>query len=69
MLHRWPEDRPTAEEMVDHPWFLAADASQMSGDLSEAARVLKSWKSRKRLKGGVKALMAAKRLSIFGAAK
>jgi serine/threonine protein kinase len=53
--------RPSAEELLSHPWFrLHLDVSKE--DLTPAAAKLKSWQARKTFKGGVKALVAMQRM-------
>jgi len=70
MLTVDPAVRPTAEALLAHPWLQPATRGARGGggggaggDLSVALAALKSWKARKRLKGGISALMAARRLT------
>ncbi len=77
MLTRDPAARPSARAMLDHAWFKAngvageggvgdggtrGEAAAAAGE-SESVAALKSWTARKNLKGGIKAVLAANRLS------
>jgi len=67
MLTVDPAKRPSAATLLaTHLWFTEG-ASSDPGDLTPAVAKLKSWAARKKLKAGVKALMAVRRMSALGA--
>ena len=57
-----PSKRPSAAAAMNHDWFTMHAAELSSTDLKTTIDNLKKWNARRKLKGGIKAIMAANRV-------
>ena len=57
-----PSKRPSATAAMNHDWFTKHAAELSTTDLKTTIENLKKWNARRKLKGGIKAIMAANRV-------
>ena len=57
-----PSKRPSAAAAMNHDWFTKHAAELSTTDLKTTIENLKKWNARRKLKGGIKAIMAANRV-------
>mmetsp|Transcript_20217 Transcript_20217/g.60289 ORF Transcript_20217/g.60289 Transcript_20217/m.60289 type:complete len:356 (+) Transcript_20217:588-1655(+) len=56
-----PSKRPSAAAAMNHDWFTKHAAEISATDLKDSVNNMKKWNARRKLKGGIKAVMAANR--------
>mmetsp|Transcript_42 Transcript_42/g.135 ORF Transcript_42/g.135 Transcript_42/m.135 type:complete len:115 (-) Transcript_42:543-887(-) len=56
-----PPKRPSAAAAMQHDWFTKHATELSTTDLKTTIENMKQWNARRKLKGGVKAIMAANR--------
>jgi len=61
-----PSKRPSAAAAMNHDWFTKHAMELSTTDLKTTIENMKQWNARRKLKGGVKAIMAAQRAVTLG---
>jgi len=62
MLTVDPKKRPSAKQLLEHPWILAGSKSLENKDLGGTVTELKRYNARRKFKGTVKAILATMRI-------
>jgi len=62
LLNVDPSKRPSAAAAMNHDWFTKHATELSTTDLSETISNMKKWNARRKLKGGIKAVMAGNNL-------
>lgn len=58
MLSRNPDDRPSAVQLLQHPWIGSSEEELRAKGLTGAQARIKEFNAKRKLKGGVRAVMA-----------
>ena len=58
-----PSKRPSAAAAMNHDWFTKHATELSTTDLSKTIDNMKKWNARRKLKGGIKAVMASNRVA------
>ena len=58
-----PAKRPSAAAAMNHDWFTKHATELSTTDLSKTIDNMKKWNARRKLKGGIKAVMASNRVA------
>ena len=58
MLSRNPDDRPSAVQLLQHPWIGSSEEELRAQGLMGAQARIKEFNAKRKLKGGVRAVMA-----------